>query len=384
VLLEQYFHERGLLGNVNFDTLPNSKHFGDDPVYEYFLSLSDADQNRTHQDFRQINLLSCEIGLQSIIKLSRRSGIDLVPAFEDLSGFLEKAFYTFLNHPSQFNLTVQAIRLDDLPKRYWRRRNDLPRQTIVDVNQRISKLTTLLQNYFRYQEGRGHECLVELLGLDDKLVFYCYPEDYTQAPLEWNVSGLEPVQRRPIFDVIFVYQPNVGALDTFYLGTNVPSSDLQVLFARIMLDAKIPLDQTDGFVYELNRVLNRNFKMDISQFATVTDIKVKKFRFSIIGQGNGRYTVEENPDQDQYAAYESMEKIVTALAGPKHGLAGVNVLQVGFKAYFRPDGRPGRNTKSFEISHPHSCSLGQEGRDATLREILMASDLETTVKLKNE
>jgi hypothetical protein len=259
----------------------------------------------------------------------------------------------------------------------------LPAKAITNLDIRTRQLTDLLRAYFRH-EGRGHECLVDPLDLGDKLIFFAYPEDYRQTTLEWGEDGLKPVQRRPIFDVIFVYEPMVGALDTFYLGTNTASGELQMIFARTMLDTEIQPRQMDRYVYELNQVRNRDFQLDVGSSLTVTDIRIKKFRFGILGKSGETFTVEVDPDRDRCAAHDRMEKIAAAIVGSAQGLALVNIIQVGFKAYFRPDGSRGRNTKSFDIGHPHSCSLGHEGRDVILREILLKSALETTIAPKDD
>jgi hypothetical protein len=107
-LLGRYFHDRGLLKDMDFTELPKTKRGGEGSVFEAWLKLSDADQKRVNQDFLQIDRLSWATGLDNIIKLARRGGINLVPAFDNLSGFLEKAFYTFLEHPTLFQLAVKG------------------------------------------------------------------------------------------------------------------------------------------------------------------------------------------------------------------------------------------------------------------------------------
>jgi len=59
-------------------------------------------------------------------------------------------------------------------------------------------------------------------------------------------------------------------------------------------------------------------------------------------------------------------------------LALVNVTRAGIQALFVKEGKRGRPTRTFFLSYPNACTLGQDGKDALLRKMLVDSGIEAS------
>ena len=90
--------------------------------------------------------------------------------------------------------------------------------------------------------------------------------------------------------------------------------------------------------------------------------------------------MDVDPNQGSRAIYDELERLFSTETDPqptdRFHLGLAQVQRVELRAYFiRGPGRR-RPTRTFYLSYPNGCNLDQEGRDATLREILVASGVE--------
>jgi len=104
-LLQEYFHSKGLLKNLNITEMKETKI---DPLYDAFAELPEDVQSKVHIDFKIINKLSNEGALKTIIREAKTKeiNIDIIPIFDEMKGFIEKAFYTFLNFNKLFEEAI--------------------------------------------------------------------------------------------------------------------------------------------------------------------------------------------------------------------------------------------------------------------------------------
>ena len=63
-LLKRYFSDKGLMGDVDFAVLPESKP---DFLFSLWLNLAESQRNTMDAEFRDIFELSCEKGFKAII-----------------------------------------------------------------------------------------------------------------------------------------------------------------------------------------------------------------------------------------------------------------------------------------------------------------------------
>ena len=380
-LLERYFQERRLLGEVDFAAIAETKI---DPIFEVWQNLSSEIHGKVENDFRDIHALSCEGGVKVIIEESQFHGDDLGPVFAEMAGFYDKAFWTFLERKPIFDIALQFFDADNLPSRYWQKRKDLPRvHAATDADSKI-KLQSAISSFFHQKEGRGRSCLVETYERGELDYFFVYPEDYSKTSIEWEKDEFTRRPHKPAFEIIFVYSRLEGTLDIFFQGIKKVVRDLQLVFAEAVLKTKIDADEKkDTKIYELNKLKDRDFSFIYDPSSGIEEVLIKKLRFTVFAGEPRRITLETDPRRNHGAIYDLMEdvfRIDELSEGKGKGkipLSWVNVTQAGIVVVFIPDNRRGLNRRIFNISYPNSCSLKHEGRDLIIRKMLTDSGLES-------
>jgi hypothetical protein len=177
-----------------------------------------------------------------------------------------------------------------------------------------------------------------------------------------------------------VYSQANGTLDTFFRGRRQTVRDLQEIFARVILQRELGDPAKDERVYELNRLKRRDFSFVYDPGSGIQDVRVKLLRLSLIGGGSRRVVLEADPSADRGAVHDLLEELFDCSDDGSRArlpLALANVTRVGVQVFFSPGGRRGRNTKTFYLTYPNGCTLGHDGRDAVLRQMLIDSKIET-------
>jgi len=375
-LLDQYFKTQGVLAEINFGELTETKI---EPLYESWLTLSEKERTDMEKDFREIDLMATEGATKAIIDEANWHGEDLAPILSQLKSHHERAFWTFLNRPAFWKGAQQFYYADNIPASYWRKRKNIPKNPALVEPENIKRLERAISQFFHHREGRGKNCRVECYRRNDLDYFFAYPEDYAQASIEWIDNEFERPPRTPAFEVIFVYSQPDGTLDVFLRGDKKPVSDLQRVFVETILETVLGPNKEDEEVYHLNSLKESDFQFIFDTTSGIEDVRVHKLRLTSIVGKKERITLEANPNYNPDAVYELLDKI----QNNSMRLSGYNVTQVGLKVFFSPAGRSNKSkTRSFDITYPNSCNLRQDGLDLIIRKMLAASGLEP--KTENE
>jgi hypothetical protein len=378
-LLQSYFHQRTLLTNLDFTSLDETEV---DAIYAGWLELPPAPRAEIDEDFRAIDSLANERGILMILEESRMQGRDAGPEFEKLSDFPDKAFWSFLHLNECFEAALRFREADDLPSVYWRERNGISDITPRSDEAALAEMAYVLKIYFLQKEGRGHHCYVDYLQRGPRHYYFAYPEDHSRRLLEFEGDEDRPRLRlhRPTFEVIFVYDSDLGELSTFYKGRAREVRDLQALFARVILAINLPSPKRDTAVYELNPLKYRDFQFRYEPTSGITGVKVKQIKLAVIGGRRRCITLDVDHSGGHYDLYDSMVDFLnTGVPASKDNripLAMVDVKKVGITANFLPSGRRKHPSKTFYVGYPNSCNLKREGQDLALRQMLIDSGIE--------
>jgi len=89
------------------------------------------------------------------------------------------------------------------------------------------------------KERRGKNCKVELYRRHNREYFFAYPEDFSQAGVEWVSNTLKTLAHHPAFEIIFVYCEAEGSLDIYAPRNTKAVPALQQEWARICTDLKL-------------------------------------------------------------------------------------------------------------------------------------------------
>jgi hypothetical protein len=377
-LLARYFEERNLLTDLDIASLPETEV---QPIFDAWMALPPEQSAEVNSDFELVTSLADEQGVQAILDEADYHHLDLTDAFESMPGFFDKALWTFLEHRGVAEVANRFCEAERFPPSYWiRRREGVLGAEPRDDADALAKLGEALAAYFRLKEGRGRECLVDVYRRDTKLYYFAFPEDYAQTALEYTgTKKLERRAHRPIFELVFVCDPELGALDTYFRGRKEARLAIETIFCRVILDREFDT-WTDDRLYDLNAFKRRDVRFVYDPASGIQDVSVKLLRLSLLGGGSRRVVLEADTSTDRGAVYDLLEELFESsddVPRARLPLALANVTRVGLLVLFSPGGRRGRHTKTFYLTYPNGCSLGHNGRDAVLRQMLIDSKIET-------
>ena len=345
------------------------------PIVEAVDSLRPEIRAQVESDFELIHRLADEPGIQAVLEEARYDGTALAPLWADIDGFHERLLQAFFTEPRWLHVAARLREADSLPRSRWTRRTGINMERIRDDRAAQQELADALSAYLRERQGRGYHCAVEALRRGDAIYFFAYPEDYARVEAEWVEGHLERRPHRFAFQVVFVVRPAAGSLDTWASTPRAVAYDLEQIFSRVVAGTELSTLPDGRPVYELNALKDRRFEWVIDPSTDLQDVRVQSVRLAVLGRRNGRITVEADVTDDAYAAYDMLDLTLGRESAPIPP-ALLNVTRVKLQARFAADGRPGRNTRTFELTHPNGCGLDHEGRDGTIRACLLASGIE--------
>jgi len=373
-LLKEYFTARGELGDLDWAGL---KETDVDPIHDAWQKFSDSSLQEIDDDFRDIFDLASAEGTRTLIEEGRFHQLDLTPDLDARDGFLNKAFWIFLNRRKVFDVAHVLDRTDHINRRYWRKRKDIPKKKPDLSPAAITELEHSVSAYYRERQGRGRHCHVDKYFRGDRYhYFFAYPQDYTDTFVGYDDEGqFERRRQNPAFEVIYVYDLVDGTLDLYAQGGKDIKKDLQDLFARAILHEELGEENSDSQPYELNGLKKRDFAFPADPADRITEVRVKELRLSVVGNLRSRITFEVTPNGAVDEIYDFMEKSLHERRLP---MAMVNVSSAVLQVRFDNTGGNGRATKTvtFRISHPDSCNLKDKPEHLVVKKYLKLWEIE--------
>jgi hypothetical protein len=352
-LLKEYFDRRSVLSDLLWYLQGETEI---ERIYDSWQALPEPQRLEIEKDFRDIDEMACEEGVKALVEEGRFHGIDLAPELDRLDGSHHKAMWAFLRHEQVFYVASLINYVDTLHGRYWVRRSDLPRKEPRDSRVAGQNLACALSEYYRKTQGRGHRCTVEtyLRGGRHRYYFAC-PDDYTDTYIGHAEDGhfVRRAQKRA-FEVVFVYDPRDGVLDLFAQGDRQLKGDLQQIFCLVILGESVGPEQPRRLAYELNGLMDRGFTFPTDPEDGIEEVRVRRLRLSVIGNGNRRITLDADPKGPVQDVYDLMDAFLAG--GLLRGIA-FNVTQATLELRFAPKGRERPKTLVFDISFPNCSNL---------------------------
>lgn len=369
-MLMKYFSKHDVLTEYDFSEITETKI---EPIYQAWLSLPDTQRGEMERDFKEIDALA-EGGVKAIIDEAEWHGENLAETLSKLEGFHEKAFWVFLDRPKYWPAARAFCHADSIGSSQWNECRTINHSSARVDDASIRDLERILIHYF-HEEGRGKNCTVDCYRRGKLDYFFAYPEDYAQASIEWDGPTFTRPARHPAFEIIFVYSQDEGKISLYMKGNRDTKKEVRALFADTILGLELGEFVEDDRVYDLSPLQDSNPPFQFSPDSGIQSVAIKKFRLAINGTKE-RITLEANPSQNLNAIYELRDKVCQSIP-----LSQMTITQVGILVTYVPDPETGRtNTRSFDINWPNSCSLKHDGKDATIRKMLIASGIEARAR----
>lgn len=374
-LLKQYFDERGLLQDVDFSAMTETKVA---PLFDAWMGLSEDDRKEMDAEFQTIFDLSCEKGFNAILdeirwqKQGNRSELRaLIGRLSALSSHYHRAMLTYLELHDCWRGATLFYHADTLS--YWRKRRNMGRGPAAVDTESLRALAARIGEFFHLTEGRGKNCEVEYYRRGALDYYFAFPEDFSRHSTEWVDGEFGRRAHHPAFQVVFVFSENDGTLDLNFRGPVRAIEPLQEMFATEILKLKeLPPNPGDLRVYDLNRLLEPGFSFVYPPDGFIERVAIRKLRLSSRTIKGDRITVEADSSRGSDAIYRLIQSIEKSIP-----LDVYNVTQVELSASVRKTGAAGRSSSVLVcITHPNSCSLKYDKSGLQLRKMLEMSGIE--------
>lgn len=367
-LLREYFAARSELDELDWRGLSETNV---EVIYNAWQDLPDSSLREIDNDFRSIFDQASTEGTQTLIEEGRFHRIDLVPHLDARDGFLNKAFWVFLNHRRVFDVAYVLDRADHLNRRYWRKRKDVPKRDPDLSSRAVADLEQSISAYYRNRQGRGRHCHVDKYYRGGRYhYFFAYPQDYTDTFVGYDEEGkFERRRQSPAFEVIFVYDPIDGVLDLYAQGGKAIKKDLQELFGRTILHEELGEERGNANPYELNRLKRPRIAFPTDPTDRIIEVRIKELRLSVIGNPRNRITFEASPNGPPGEIHDLMR---TSLHETRLPMAMVNVISAVLQVRFDNTEGSGRKIKTvtFRVSYPDSCNLKDRAEHLVVKKYL--------------
>jgi hypothetical protein len=369
---------------VDFDKLAENTT---ESVFAAMQSLAPKIQTRIEGDFHEINELACPVGVRSILEEAAMKPVlqeigakasqddpdakkvDWPGQFAVMKNDYERAFWTFANHFDVFQVASDLMEMDRIGS--WKKW-PVGKGLTPAVKENIQPFSDEICAFFRPQ-GRGRKCPVEnyLRQTPERHCYFVYPADYPNTEPGYDEAWVfGEQQRRPAIEMIFVYRPETGMLETSAPGRKEDVETLLDIFCRTILGLpKLP-EKPQEPTFELSGLKSRDFDFPIEpqDAGLIEFVCVKKLKLELPGFGGRRITLEASASKSKrQAVYDLLD---AALNKEKVPVETLLLSQVKFQIIFSARGGTREKKLTFEVSHPDRCTLKDDPYDQIAKKYL--------------
>lgn len=363
-MLEAYFKQANIHFPDNLKITDDDKKPNTDAIEKYINSLEALQQEIINDNFIDINDMSYEGGILSILELTDKFGIYPQKDIGDLPDYSNQALYFFLNYRDLFDQASKIDYFTNLPSRSIRYR--LLKKQLGDINNDQIKdaLSNELKSYFKAKEGRGEVCELDMITHKNRIFYHAHPQDFYKIIDGYDKGGKhQRLLIRPTFDVVFIYYPDEGKLELSVNGGEKRKMDLFNIFNKVVLGDIKQVEETQQ-AYDFNKVLSSEFGMPHKLENPLSWAYLKQIRLSH-RYIKGQKVILEVEEKDATEGARSMLEMVRGL---NLNTEQYNVTQITFKLKF--EGAKNKGSVTARISYPDKCNLSDTPTHQRAKEYL--------------
>lgn len=381
--LKRYFESKNALIGFDWNSISVRNV---DPLVKAWLELDDTLRGQMTQDFAHIKLLATPAGKMQIIDESFFHDAQEVVSLKlaELDDIYECAFWTMLEQPECWNGAVFYAAADSKPRRYWRKRVNMPelgrKPTELDGDALAKEIVAL----FRWTEGRGDHCVVRQYrrGRDGEREYYfAYPQDHKQSTIQFDNGEMAKRPYNPAFEIIFVHNDSERTLTIWHDGPKTRVQDLQVAFARAILNQEILKDcPRDERVYDLSRFRDPDYQFSPDDALGIERVEIRKIGMRTRGSAEHVVSIDLGRKTPGHMLGQRIEAATQGI--PR---SAWQVARVGLRVIFEKKSHEAkRKTRSFEIVWPNSCSVQDDEYGIVIQRLLADHGIEPKVPRNDE
>jgi len=355
-LLQAYFTRHGELADVSWDALEKEDI---DPIYEAWRDLPAERVGKVESEFRAIFDLATEDGVRTMVEEATYIAPEAAEEISKRDGFVQKAFWLFLNEPMLFTHVTRFDYADHLSMRSWKTRKGLPRKKPDTNDAARERLAREVSAFYRQKEGRGEHCRAEAFERGDGRTYvFVYPQDYADTFIGYDEDGtFVRVAQQPAFEIVYAFDAERGILEMYAKGSKRLKQKLEGFFIRCLLAEEADAEPPDNDAYNLDVLKDPEFPMPTDPQDNIRDVRVKTLRL-YLPDHDGQIVIDSSARAE---SSKELYRIMDAyLVARQISRASVRVGGATIQMQFGPNGN-GRGKKfPFNLSARESRNLNRD------------------------
>lgn len=362
-LLTEYLKKRH---HVDFP-LPSKEDESREECADRFMEFLKAQDEKTRDqvfmEFEYINSLSSDNHITALCahfpNIQREKLIEQRAENND-----ERALLAYINYADEFddyysraNIESSAVKELTLPK-------SVPLSEITD--EKVQAFEPKVQGVYR-QSYKGEQCKIKIFRDDKSIILRAYLEDLPTRDTAFIKGKLDEKRtRKPVFDAIFIYKPELNLLGVRAIGGKGMVSELQRLFCEYLLGIKnINTEEQRYKIPPLKDVMALNLVADATD--GIDRVYLKSIRLKDKGVPHKIYI--DVGGRAQYAGTETIQQILKELTLDQNSAWEPESIKI--TVVFRQYGEKGRRKQvSVTITPPNTCDLKNRPQDDVVRKLL--------------
>jgi hypothetical protein len=333
-------------------------------IYDAFLKLPEADRRDFEVELQDIHTVAqVDKGVRLLVEEAAFDGLDVAAELDRFDSRYDKAVWMLLNHGDVWEKAAVLAHAETLQNRSWHKRNGLPRKAPDMSAPVIEGLENDISAFYWQAEGRGQLCRIDHLRRNAHLdYFFVYLSDHPDTEIIWDEEGnWQRIKRCHAFEVVFVYDRDMGTMDVHAQGGRKVVEPLQKLFAKAVLGIALEPEDPAECPHRLDGLKERTFAFDTDPEDGITQVAIRLLSVSPMGNPKKKITVQLATDGNPEDIYVALEHDLN------HEKLPISLLRVEkARISMQLDGYGRSKSLTFDIS-PRTCSL--KSKPERLREL---------------
>ena len=335
-----------------------------DRFIEFIYKQTEELRNKVFMELEYINSLSSENHISALcssnLNINRESEIE-----SRANTYDERALLAFTLYPKEFDEYYSKANIQELGVKELTLPKIFDTTGIDEGSEIVKAFETKVQNVYR-KSLKGEKCKIKVFRDDDKLTMRAYLEDLPTRDTVFDGKQLDEKHiRKPVFDVVFVYTPDLTMLGVRALGGKDVVSELQKLFCSHFLG--IDDINTDEERYSLATAKDlANLNLVANASYGVERVYLKSIRLKNIGVPHKLYI--DVGGKEQYSGTDAVQKILKELHLDRSTECEPESIKI--TVVLKKMGRGRRKQVSVSITPPNTCDLKNRPQDDIVRKLL--------------
>lgn len=333
-----------------------------DRLMEYMEKQDELTRDRVFMEFEYINSLSSENHIAALCNhspsINREEVIEKRAQNND-----ERALLAYINYSDEFDEYYSRANIESSAVKELTLPSTVPLTDITDA--KVSAFEPKVQGVYR-AAYKGEQCKIKVFRDTDNIILRAYLEDLPTRDTAFVKGKLdEKIPRKPVFDAIFIYKPELKMLGVRAIGGKDTVSQLQKLFCSHFLGI-------DSINTNVERYTLAPIK-DLSKLNLVADASygvercyLKSIRLKHKGVPHKLFI--DVGGKEQYSNADAVQSILKELGLDTSN--GWEVESVKITIVFKQTGKGRRKQVQVAITPPNTCDLKNRPQDDVVRKLL--------------